>query len=111
MEEDDVNHHQGGGGAAGGRIFFFRGAGGAALRIRNLGGHPPHGMDLGGVSGPGEKTDDGEDPAEETGREVDVHLGSDGKGGGGVTEDGGIHLAVPEHGSIVPCYTITVGPV
>ena len=54
---------------------------------------------------------DGADPAEKTGREVDVHLGVDGKGGGGVTDDGGLHPEVPEHGRTLHRYAITVRPV
>ena len=36
-----------------------------------------------GVSDPGGNMADGTAPAEDTGREVEIHLGSDGKGGGG----------------------------
>ena len=49
VEEYDMNPQQGGGGAAGVRIIFkSRGAGGADLWIRDLGGHPPHGKEPGG---------------------------------------------------------------
>ena len=112
MEEDDINTQQGGGGAAGVHILFkSRGAGGDDLRIGDLGGHPPHGKCPGGVSGPYGKTADEVAPAAETGREVDVHLGGKGKGGGRVTEYGGIHPAALEHGRIVHRYAITVRPV
>ena len=52
MEEDDVNPQQGGGGGGTGvrLIFKSRGAGGAALRIGDLGGNPPHGKGPVGVS-------------------------------------------------------------
>ena len=49
-----------------------------------MGGHPPYGQGPGGVSGPGGKTDDGTTPAEGTVRDVEIHLGVVGKGGGGV---------------------------
>ena len=42
---------------------------------------------------------------------MDVHLGGDVKGGGGVPDDGGLYPAAPEHGRTVYCYTITVRPV
>ena len=61
-----------------------------------------------GVSGPGDKTSDGEDPTEDTGREVDIHLGGDGTGGGGFLDYVRIHQAAPEHGRTVHCYVITV---
>ena len=65
-----------GGGALGIQILFqSRGAGGDAFWIRYLGGKPPHGKGRGGVSGPSGDTDDGAAPAEETGQEVNVHLG------------------------------------
>ena len=54
---------------------------------------------------------DGAASAAETWREVDVHPGSDGKGGGGFTEDGGLNLAATEHGHTVIFYMITVRPV
>ena len=76
MEEDDANFWQGGGGAAGVRLIFQSyGAGSADIWIGDLGGHPPHGKRPGGVSGPGGETADRADPTEETGQEVDVHLG------------------------------------
>ena len=49
MEEDAANHQQGGGGAAGVRLLLkIRGAGGADIRIRDLGGHSLHGKFPGG---------------------------------------------------------------
>ena len=51
----------------------------------------------GGGSGPGGETVDGTAPAEDTGRKMDIHLGGDGKRGGGVLDSGGIHLAAPEN--------------
>ena len=66
---------------------------------------------LGGVSGPGGKTDDRTAPAEDTRQEVEIHLGGDGTGGGGGLGGGGIHQALPEHGHTVNFYAITVRPV
>ena len=60
---------------------------------------------------PGDKTIDETAPAENTGQEVDIHVGDDGKGGCRVFYDGGIHTAAPEHGHTVHHYTITVRPV
>ena len=68
-------------------------------------------MPWGGVSGPGVNTADGVDPAEDTRWEVDIHLGGDGTGGGGVLNNGGLHQAEPENGRTVYRYTITVIPV
>ena len=62
---------------------------------------PPHGKGPGGVSDPGGETDDGMAPTEETGQEVDIHLGSGGKGGGGILDDGGVYQAAAEHGRTV----------
>ena len=60
VEEDEANPQHGGGGAASVWIIFQRrGAGGAALWIGYLSGHPPHGKGSGGVSGPGGNTADG----------------------------------------------------
>ena len=77
MEEDDANTQQGGGDAVGVWIIFQRrGAGGAALWIGGLGGHHPHRKGPGGgISVPGGETSDETAPVEETGQEVDVHLG------------------------------------
>ena len=69
------------------------------------------GKALGGVSGPGGETADGTAPVEDTGQEVDIHLGGDVTWGGGVLDDGGIHQEEPEHGSTVHLYTITDRPV
>ena len=112
MKEDGAHPQQGGGGPTGVQILFYgRGTGGNALWIGDLGGPPPHGQGPGGVSGPGGKTADRTAPAEGTGREVDIHLGSDSTGEGKVLEGGGIHKAAPEHNRIAYCYTITVRPV
>ena len=73
-----MHPQQGGGGAAGVRILFYgRGAGGAALWIGDLRGHPPHGQGPGGGLGPGGEAADGTAPAEDTGLDVDIHLGGD----------------------------------
>ena len=48
-------------------ILKVRGAGGAFIKIGELGGHPLHGQGPGWVSGPGVETVDGTDPAEDTG--------------------------------------------
>ena len=72
----------------------------------------PHvGKALGWSSDPGGETDDGTAPAEDTGREVEIHLGGGGKGGGKILDDGGIYQAAAEHGCTVHCYVITVRPV
>ena len=42
---------------------------------------------------------------------MDIDLGGDITGGGGVLDYGGIHQAAPEHGCTVYCYAITVRPV
>ena len=52
------------------------------------------GKALGGF-GPGGKTDDGIASAEDTRREVDIHLSGDGTGGGGAIDDGGMHQTAP----------------
>ena len=112
LEEYDVNPQQVGGGAAGVRIFFK-----AVVQAVLLFGSetwvvtPRMGKALGGGSGPGDETVDGTAPVEDTGQGVDIHLGGDGKGGGGVLDDGGIYLAAPEHGRTVHHYVITVRPV
>ena len=72
---------------------------------------PCMGKSLGGVSGPGGDTADGVDHAEDTRREVDIHLGGDGTGGGGVLDNGGLHQAEPENGHTVYRDAITVRPV
>ena len=118
MEEYDAHPQQGGGGTPGVHLIFKgRGvggagvAGGAALRIGYLGDHPLHGQGSGGVSGPGGDTVDGTAPAEDTGREVEIHFGGNGKGGYGVLDNGGINQEAQEHGRTVYCYAITVRPV
>ena len=69
------------------------------------------GKSLGGVSVLGGDMDDGAAPAEDTGQEVDVHLGGYRKGEGGVPDDGGLYRAAPEHGNTVHFYAMTVRPV
>ena len=71
LEEDSTHPYQGEGGAS----FKGRGAGGAALWIGDLGGHPYHGQGPVGVSGPGDETPDGTSPVEDTGRDLDTQLG------------------------------------
>ena len=56
-------------------LFLGRGLGDTNIRSGYLGGHPPPEQGPGGVSDPGDKTDDGTDPTEETGREVVIHIG------------------------------------
>ena len=68
---------------------------------------PCMGKALGGGSDPGGETA----PAEDTGREVEIHLSGDGKGGGGILDDGGVYQGAAEHGRTVHPYTITVRPV
>ena len=48
---------------------------------------------------------------EDNGQEVDIQIGSNGKGGGRVLDDEGIHPAAAEHVRTVHHYTITVRPV
>ena len=48
---------------------------------------------------------------EENGRDMEIHLGGGGKGGGGYLDDGLIRQAAPEHGLTVYWYMITVRPV
>ena len=92
LEEDDVHPQPVGDGAVGVRIIFKgRDAGGASLWIRYLGCHPPHGQVPWGVSVPDGETAYSTAPAEDTVREVDIHLGSDFMGGGGVLDHGEIH--------------------
>ena len=69
---------------------------------------PLIGKSLGGVSDPGGKTAYSTAPSEDTGREVEIHLVGNSKGGGGVLDNGGIHKAAPEHGRTVHRYAITV---
>ena len=96
LEEDVAHPQQGGGGAAGVRIIFQGcGAGGTVIQIGDLGGQPLHGKGPGGVSDPGGGTTDGTAPAEDTGREVEIHLGGDGRGGRGVLDYALIHQAAP----------------
>ena len=45
---------------------------------------------------------------EDNGRDVEIHLGGGGKGGGGFLDYVGIRQAEPEHGRTVYCYAITV---
>ena len=112
VEEDYVNPQQGGGGTAGVRIIFkCCGTGGTALQFGYLVSHPPHGQGPGGGSGSGGKTTYRTAPAEDTKREVEIHLSGDGTVGSGGLGGGGIHQAFPEHSRTVHCYAITVRPV
>ena len=61
------------------------------------------GKALGGVSGPCGETVEAAALVEDTGRKVDIQLGSDVKVCGGVLDDGVIHPAAPENGCIVYC--------
>ena len=63
------------------------------------------------VSGSDSEMVDGTAPAEDNGQEMYIHLSGDGKGGGGVLDNGGIHQAAPEHGRTVDRCAITVRPV
>ena len=65
-----------------------------------------HGQGPGGVSGPGGETADWTAPAEDTGQEVDIHLGDNGTVGGGFIDNGGIHQAELEHGHTVHRYGV-----
>ena len=49
---------------------------------------PPHGQGPGGVTRPGGMVSDGVSLAEENRREVGLHLVGNGKGGGGVIDNG-----------------------
>ena len=112
MEEDDKNPQQVGVGVVGvWLLFIIHGTVGVDLRIGYLGGHPLYGKVPGGVPVQGGETADGADTMAETSREVDVHLSDNVRVGGGVPDDGGIHLAMQEHGHTVHFYAITVRPV
>ena len=67
----------------------------------------------GGVPGTGDVTAGGAAPAAENSQEVGVHhVESSGvKGGGGVPDNGVVHLATTEHGFTVHCCVITDIPV
>ena len=54
---------------------------------------------------------DGTAPVGDTGREVEIHLGSGSTGGDSILDYGGVYQAVAEHGCTVHCYTIIVRPV
>ena len=49
------------------------------------------GKALGFFSDPGGETDDSTAPAEDTGKEVEIHLGGGIKGGGGILDNGGVY--------------------
>ena len=92
-------------------LFKGRDTGGAALRSGDLGGHPLHGHVPGWGSYPRGDKADGTDPAEDNGRDVEMHLGGGGKGGGGFIDDRVISRVAPEHGRTVYHYAVTVIPV
>ena len=54
---------------------------------------------------------DGKAPAEDTGREMEIHIGSGGKKEGRILYNGGLYQAAAEHSRTVYCYAITVRPV
>ena len=81
-----------------------------ALHIGYLGGHPLHGQESRGLSGPGDKTADGKAPVEDTRDEVDINIDGDVTEGGRFFENGGINQAAPEQVCTVYCYAITVRP-
>ena len=47
-------------------------------------------------------------PVEDTIKEVEIHLGGGGKGGGGILGDGGVYQAAKEHSFTLHRYVITV---
>ena len=59
----------------------------------------------------GRETSERKDLVEDNGRDVEIHLSSGSKGGGGVLDDGGICQGTPENGHTVYRYAITVRPV
>ena len=65
---------------------------------------------MGGVPVLGGETADSTALVAETLREVKIYLGGGSKGGGGVPDDGGIHLAMTEHGCTVYRYAINARP-
>ena len=72
---------------------------------------PRMGKDLGGFQTQVSIRLTGTAPAEDNGRDVEIHLVGGGKGGGGFLVDGRIHQAEPDHSHTVCRYTITVRPV
>ena len=48
---------------------------------------------------------------EDSGREVEIHLGGGGKVGGSILDDGGVYQAVAGHGRKLHRYAITIRPV
>ena len=66
---------------------------------------------LGAVPVTGGATANGVAPEAENVWGVVVHLDSGGNGGGGVPDNGGVHLTTTEHGHTVHCYAITARPV
>ena len=66
MEEDDENPQKGGVGAAGSGFSFNPWCRRCSLRLRDLGGHPPHEKRPGRVPGPCGASADGVAPAEKT---------------------------------------------
>ena len=74
-------------------------------------GHTPYWQGPGGVPLPGGAASDRADPAAENRQEVGVHLGGNGKGGGGFPYDGGVNSVEAEHGRALHCYKIAYGNV
>ena len=66
---------------------------------------------MGGVPEPGGAASDRAATAAENRREVGVHLGRNGKGGGGVSDYRGVYLEKAEHGHTVHFYAISYGHV
>ena len=75
-----------------------------------MGGNPLYGQGNGGVSDPRGETADKTDPAEDTGRELEIHFSVSGKRGCGIIDDVGVYQAVAEHVRKVHRYTITARP-
>ena len=99
-------HPQQGGSGAAGLWIILKGRcpGGNALQSGDLGGNPLHGKIPGGVSYPGGESADGNAPAEDVGREVEIHFG-------GILDNGGVYQAAAEHGRTVHRYAINFRPV
>ena len=112
MEENDEDTDKGGGEDTGVRIFLqSRCPVGVSLLSGDMGGYPPHGTVPGGFTRPGGAATTREASTEEAGWDMGVHLGGGGKIGGGVLDDGDLHLAKAEYGRTVYCDTTDSGPV